>query len=126
MIKEFKDFIMKGDLVEIAVGLILALAFKTVVDSLVNDIITPIIGAIFGQPDFSSLVIKLGDGRITYGNFINAALSFVIIGFVLFMLVKAYNKMVNMSGRGATEETEEDTAEVVLLREIRDSLRTRS
>lgn len=123
MIKEFKDFLMKGDLVEIAVGLILALAFSAVVNSLVADVITPIIGAVFGQPDFSSLVLDVGDGQIAYGRFLNALFSFVVIGFVLFLIVKAYNKMVAVARRGgATEETEEDTAEVALLREIRDEL----
>ena len=124
MLKEFKEFLMQGNLVEIAVGLILALAFKTVVDSLVKDIITPIIGAIFGQPDFSSLVLKIGDGRIRYGSFINTIVSFVIIGFVLFMLVKAYNKAVDMTSRGKAEE-DDTSEEVVLLREIRDQLSRR-
>ncbi|QYG95443.1 large conductance mechanosensitive channel protein MscL [Iamia sp. SCSIO 61187] len=123
MLKEFKDFIMKGNLVEIAVGLILALAFKTVVDSLVADVITPIIAAIGGQPNFDSLTLDIGDGEIRYGAFLNTIISFLIIGFILFLIVKAYNKMVEMSRRkGETEETEEDSAEVVLLREIRDSL----
>lgn len=126
MLKEFKDFIMKGNLVEIAVGLILALAFKTVVDSLVADIVTPIIAAIGGQPNFNELVINIGDGQIRYGAFLNTIVSFVIIGFVLFMIVKAYNRMVDMARRGGeTEETEEDTEEVVLLRDIRDSLARR-
>ncbi|WP_219944720.1 large conductance mechanosensitive channel protein MscL [Iamia sp. SCSIO 61187] len=123
VLKEFKDFIMKGNLVEIAVGLILALAFKTVVDSLVADVITPIIAAIGGQPNFDSLTLDIGDGEIRYGAFLNTIISFLIIGFILFLIVKAYNKMVEMSRRkGETEETEEDSAEVVLLREIRDSL----
>lgn len=126
MLKEFKDFLMKGNLLEIAVGLILALAFKAVVDSLVADILTPIVAAGFGQPDFSSLVLDIGDGRITYGVFLNAVISFVIIGFVLFLVVKAYNQMVGMARRkGETEETEEDSAEVILLREIRDQLASR-
>jgi large conductance mechanosensitive channel len=123
MLKEFKDFIMKGNLLEVAVGLILALAFKAVVDSLVNDIITPVIAAIGGQPNFGSLTIDIGDGRIKYGLFINAILSLLIVGFILFLLVKAYNRMVALAGRkGETEETPEDSAEVVLLREIRDAL----
>lgn len=126
MLKEFKDFIMKGNLIEIAVGLILALAFKTVVDSFVADIITPIIAAVGGEPNFDSLVLDIGDGQITYGTFLNTVVSFVIIGFVLFMIVKAYNKMVEVARRkGETEETEEDSAEVVLLREIRDALAAR-
>jgi large conductance mechanosensitive channel len=92
MWKEFKAFLMKGNLVDIAVGLILALAFKAVVDSVIADIITPIIGAVFGQPDFSSLAIDVGESSITYGNFLNVVFSFVVVGLVLFIVVKAYNR----------------------------------
>ena len=92
MLKEFKAFLMKGNLVEIAVGLILALAFKAVVDSVIADLITPIIAAIFGQPDFSSLGIDIGDATITYGNFLNVVFSFLVVGFVLFLVVRAYNR----------------------------------
>ena len=126
MIKEFKDFLMKGNLLEVAVGLILALAFKTVVDRLVDSILTPIVAAIGGQPDFASLTIAVGDGQVRYGRFLDALIAFVIIGFVLFLIVKAYNRMVEMSRRkGETEETQEDSAEVILLREIRDELARR-
>lgn len=126
MLKEFKDFIMKGNLLEVAVGLILALAFKAVVDSLVKDIITPVIAAAGGQPNFSSLTLDIGDGRIKYGVFLNTVVSLLIVGFILFLIVKAYNRMVEMARRGGTtEETPEDSAEVVLLREIRDALATR-
>lgn len=126
MIKEFKDFLMKGNLLEVAVGLILALAFKTVVDRLVDSILTPIVAAIGGQPDFASLTIDVGDGQVRYGRFLDALIAFVIIGFVLFLIVKAYNRMVEMSRRkGETEETQEDSAEVILLREIRDELARR-
>src|SRR5512144_2060075 len=71
MLKEFKAFILKGNLVEIAVAFIMALAFAAMVASFVADIITPIIAAIFGQPDFSSLKIDIGDSAITYGKFLN-------------------------------------------------------
>lgn len=134
MLKEFKDFLMKGNLIEIAVGLILALAFKAVVDSLVADVINQIVAAIGGAPDFSTLKITLreatkegdADAAIYYGKFLNAVISFVIIGFILFLIVKAYNRMVSMAQRkGETEETPEDAAEVVLLREIRDALQQR-
>lgn len=125
MIKEFRDFLMKGNLLEIAVGLILALAFKTVVDSLVADILTPIIAAIFGQPDFSSLVLDIGDGKVRYGSFLNAIISFLIVGLVLFVIMKAYNKALELRRRqGETEETEDESMEVILLRQIRDQLAT--
>jgi len=126
MLSELKDFIMKGNLLEVAVGLILALAFKSVVDSLVRDIITPVIAAVGGQPDFGSLTLDIGDGRIRYGVFLNAVISLLIVGSILFLIVKAYNRMVALAARkGETEETSGDSAEVVLLREIRDALAAR-
>lgn len=131
MLKEFKDFLMKGNLLEIAVGLILALQFKTVVDSLVADVINQIVAGVFGAPDFARLSIDLSaddpDGAaIYYGRLLNAVISFVIVGLILFLIVKAYNRMVAMASRkGETEETSEDSAEVVLLREIRDTLQRR-
>jgi large conductance mechanosensitive channel len=93
LLKEFKAFVMRGNLIEIAVGLVTALAFAAVVASFVADIVTPIIGAIFGQPDFSALSIDIGDGAITYGNFLNALLTFLVVAFVMFLVVKAYNRM---------------------------------
>jgi large conductance mechanosensitive channel len=123
VIKEFRDFLMKGNLLEIAVGLILALAFKDVVDSLVADIFTPIIAALGGEPNFDSLVLDIGEGEIRYGSFLNAIISFIIVGLVLFLVVKAYNKAVALRRReGVTEEDEEESTEVVLLRQIRDNL----
>jgi large conductance mechanosensitive channel len=119
VLKEFKEFLTKGNLVEIAVGLILALAFKAVVDSVVGDIFTPIISAIFGQSDFGGLTIDIGDSHIFYGRFINAVISFVIIGLVLFVVMKLYNAVRKQT---PTEPDEE----ILLLREIRDSLRARS
>jgi large conductance mechanosensitive channel len=92
MLKEFKDFLMKGNLVEIAVAFIMALAFAAVVASFVADIVTPIIGAIFGQPDFSQLRIDVGESAITYGNFLNALFTFVVVALVMFLIVKAYNR----------------------------------
>ena len=127
MLKEFKDFIMKGNLLEVAVGLILALAFKTVVDEVVS-IINQFIAFILGSTTpFTDLAITSGSGEdkksIVYGGFLNALFSFVLVGFILFLIVKAYNRMVALAARkGETEETPEDSAEVVLLREIRDAL----
>ena len=135
MIKEFREFIDKGNIVDAAVGLILALAFKPVIDSLVNDVIMQIVAAIIGQPDFSSLAIHWGDpigvddlnrtiydgGQIFYGSFINTVISFVLIAFVVFLLVKAYNQA---QRKKEEEEAEEDSgpSEIDLLTEIRDNL----
>ena len=93
MLKEFKAFIMRGNLVEIAVGLVVALAFAAVVASFVADIVTPIIAAFLGQPDFRSLEIDIGESAITYGKFLNALVAFLIVAFVMFLVIKAYNRM---------------------------------
>ena len=122
MIQEFKDFINKGGVFETAVGLILALAFQPIIDSVVNDIVTPIIARIVGQPDFSELAIGLGDKQtpITYGNLIAVTLSFIMTAFVLFMLVKVYNKT-----QATKQEDAAGPSEVDLLTEIRDHLANR-
>jgi large conductance mechanosensitive channel len=93
MLKEFRAFILKGNLVEIAVAFIMALAFAAVVASFVADIVTPIIAAIFRQPDFSSLKIDIGESAISYGKFLNAVITFLIVAFVTFLIVKAYNRV---------------------------------
>jgi large conductance mechanosensitive channel len=87
VLKEFKEFLLRGNLIEIAVGLVLALAFTAVVTSLVADLITPLIAALFGQPDFSGLDFTINDSVFRYGEFLNAVLSFVLIAAVLFFLV---------------------------------------
>jgi len=126
MLKEFKQFIARGNIVEIAVGLIIALAFKTVVDSLVADVITPIVGALFGQPDFSSLTISLwDDATITYGAFLNTMFSFLAVAAaVFFFVVKPYNTLQARMAKAeeGDEEAPAPAEEVVLLREIRDAL----
>ncbi len=129
LFQEFKDFAVKGNVVEIAIGLVLALVFQAVVKSLVDDVIMQVVAAIFGQPDFSSLVIEIGDGEIRYGAFINAIINFLLVAWALFLfVVKPYNAM------KARQEAEEEAAEeeapaeppedITLLREIRDSLRS--
>ncbi|MGZ8630908.1 MAG: large conductance mechanosensitive channel protein MscL [Actinomycetota bacterium] len=120
MLKEFKEFALKGNLIEIAVGLILALAFAAVVTSLTTDIIAPIIGAIFGQPNFEALVIDVGDAQIRYGAFITVLINFLIVAFVLFLIVKAANKLL------PKKEVDSGPTEIELLTEIRDSLKSRN
>lgn len=120
MLDEFKDFINKGDVVTIAVGLILALYFQKIVESLLNGVINPIIAAIFGKSSISSIGFDIGDARISIGLVIDAAISFVAVAFILFLLIKAYN-----SWKGEDEEEEAGPSEIDLLTEIRDSLRSR-
>jgi len=119
MIQEFKDFINKGGVFEAAVGLVMALAFIPVVDSLVGDVIMQIVAGVFGQPDFSSIGFDIGDARVGIGSLINAIIGFTIVGFIVFLLVKAYN---SATGAGAEED---GPSEVDLLTEIRDQLARR-
>ena len=89
LISEFKEFAMKGNVLDMAIGVIVGGAFGSIVSSVVEDLITPIIGAIFGQPDFSSIML----GPIQLGNFINAVVNFLIVAICLFAMLKAINKL---------------------------------
>jgi large conductance mechanosensitive channel len=105
MMKEFKEFIAKGNVVDLAVGVIIGGAFQAIVNSLVNDILMPIIGVITGGIDFSSLSIKVGEASINYGMFIQNIIYFLIVAWVIFLMVKAINKM------RRKEEAEEEKKE---------------
>ena len=119
MLQEFKDFINRGNLVELAIAFVLAAAFGLVVNSIVDGIVMPIIAAIFGQPDFNDIGFWLGDTRVQVGLAITAIVNFLIIALFCFFVVKAYNKM-----KPPVEEDSGPT-EIELLTEIRDSLRSR-
>ena len=125
MFKEFRNFLFRGNLVDLAVAVIIGTAFGAVVNSLVKDVLTPVIGAIGGQPDFSRLAIDIGESEIAYGNFLNALFSFVIIALVMFLILKAAAKAQKL--RATTDEPPGDAPppsdEAVLLAEIRDLLR---
>ena len=130
MMSEFKEFIMKGNVMDLAVGVIIGAAFGKIVDSLVNDIIMPIVGKITGGVDFSNMYIPLNGQAadlalleakkagavLAYGNFITIVVNFVILAFIIFMMVKQVNKM----RKEAPAATPDD---ILLLREIRDSLK---
>lgn len=116
-LKEFRDFAIKGNLIEVAVGLVLALAFTALINAFIENLVTPIIAAIFGKPDFGSLSFTINESRFLYGNFINALITFISVALVLFVVLKAYNSM-----KKAEEEVAGPT-EVELLTEIRDSLK---
>jgi large conductance mechanosensitive channel len=120
MLKEFKEFAFKGNLIEIAAGLVLALTFIDVVNSLVYGVIMPIIAAIFGRPTFDDMTFRIGDAVVRIGLFITALVSFLIVAWVLFLVVKAANRL------KLKEEAEAAPTEVELLTEIRDSLRARN
>ena len=126
LLDEFKSFALKGNVVEIAIGLVLAVAFGAVVKSLVDDVLMQVIAAIFGQPDFSRLVIDVGDATIGYGAFINAVLTFALVAFALFLfVVKPYNAMRERQESDAEETPAAPPEDITLLREIRDALQAR-
>jgi large conductance mechanosensitive channel len=93
MLNEFKAFIAKGNVMDLAVGIILGAAFTAIVTSLVDDLINPIIGLIIGGIDFGGLAVKVGEASFNYGNFINAVIKFLIVAWVVFLLVKGVNRM---------------------------------
>ena len=120
MLKEFKKFISRGNVVDLAVGVIVGAAFGKIVTSLVEDILMPIIGAISGGLDFSDLTINLGDATIKYGVFIQNVVNFFIIAFCIFIFVKAMNELLNKKEK---EEKKTPSEEVMLLTEIKDELK---
>ena len=136
MMQEFKDFAVKGNVMDLAVGVIIGGAFCKIVDSAVKDLIMPLIGMIVGKIDFSNMYIKLatppegvpdtldalqkaGVPVLAYGNFITIVVNFVILAFVIFMMVKQFNRL----KKEAPAEPPATPEEVILLREIRDSLK---
>ena len=125
MIKEFKEFISRGNVVDLAVGVIIGGAFGKIVSSLVDNIIMPLVGMIIGGIDFSNLVLKIGNAKVEYGLFIQNVVDFLIVAFCIFMFVKAINKV---SEKAKKKEDKKDEApkksdETVLLEEIRDLIK---
>ena len=134
MMQEFKEFALKGNVMDLAVGVIIGGAFGKIVDSIVGDLIMPIVSKIFGGLDFSNYYIALAGQAaglplaeakkagavLAYGNFITIALNFIILAFVIFMMVKQMNRLKREAPPAAPAAPAED---VLLLREIRDSLR---
>lgn len=125
-IQEFKAFAMKGNVIDLAVAVVIGAAFGKIVSSLVANIITPLIGLLMGGVDFSGWSYKIKDAEVTYGVFIQSVIDFVIVALVIFIVVKAINKAQKaLDGEEETveEKPAEPSEEVKLLREIRDSLR---
>ena len=122
MLKEFRDFINRGNVVDLAVAVIIGGAFGAIITSLVNDIIMPLIGVIMGGLDFASLSIQVDEATILYGSFIQAIVNFAIIAFVLFLIVRSFNKL-HKEEEEAPAPPPEPSAEEKLLTEIRDLLK---
>ena len=140
MLDEFKKFALRGNVIDLAIGVIIGVAFGRIVDSLVGDIFMPIVGAVTGGLDFSNYFIPLSGGVtataldqakaqgavLAWGNFITIAINFIIIAFILFLVVKAMNKMrlKEDAKTGTADKPPEIPADVKLLTEIRDLLKT--
>lgn len=126
IIQEFKEFIARGNVVDLAVGVIIGSAFGKIVSSLVNDILMPIIGVILGGINFTSLTLHFKDAIIYYGNFIQNVFDFLIVAFCIFMFVKVVNVLTHKAKKEAEEKQEKEPVksdEVLLLEEIRDLLK---
>ena len=137
MMKEFKEFALKGNVIDLAVGVIIGAAFSKIVDSMVGDLIMPVVGAVIGKLDFSNLFLVLGSVPpsipatldalrkagvpvLAYGSFVTVAVNFAILAFIIFLMVKQINRL---KRREAVAPTAAPKEEIVLLREIRDSLK---
>ena len=120
MLQEFKSFAIKGNVVDLAVGIIIGVAFGKVVSSLVGDMIMPIVGSLAGGIDFSGLALTIGNASVLYGKFIQSCIDFLIIAAAIFLIVKAINRMKREDKEPAPPPRQE-----VLLAEIRDLLKAR-
>jgi large conductance mechanosensitive channel len=120
MWKDFKAFVLKGNVLDLAIAVVLGAAFGAIVTSLVNDIIMPLVGIILGGIDFASLSIQVGSATVLYGKFIQAIVNFLIIAFVIFLVIRA---MVKLKKQEAAAPPPGPTAEEKLLTEIRDLLK---
>ena len=140
IIKEFKEFAIKGNVIDLAVGVIIGGAFGKIVDSVVADLIMPVVGLVFGKLDFSNLFLVLGKVPagtamtldalrkagvpvFAYGNFLTVAVNFIILAFIIFMMIKQINRLKREAPAPAPAAPAPEPEDIVLLREIRDSLK---
>lgn len=121
-LREFKEFAMRGNVMDLAVGVIVGGAFSSITTSLINDIIMPIVGVFVSEASFANLSVSVGGAVITYGNFIQAVLNFVILAFVVFCMVKAVNRVARKK-EAAPPPPPAPSGEEKLLAEIRDLLK---
>jgi large conductance mechanosensitive channel len=126
LLDDFKKFALQGDVLDLAVGIVIGTAFKTVIDVFVNAIVNPLIGAIGGKPSFDALTVEVGKGVVLYGTFLTAVINFLTVAAALFVAVQAVNRLrlIRKAEEEAVEPVPSD--EVVLLAEIRDLLRIRT
>ncbi|TDL91538.1 large conductance mechanosensitive channel protein MscL [Vibrio vulnificus] len=122
MIKEFREFITKGNVLDLAIAVVMGAAFGKIVSSLVNNIITPLIGILLGGVNFSSLSITVGNADVQYGQFVQAVIDFLIISFAIFMFMKVANSLISKKQANEEEVLEAVPASEQYLKEIRDLL----
>lgn len=123
MLKEFKEFISRGNVIDLAVGVIVGGAFSKIVSSLVNDILMPFIGIILGGINFTSLIISVGNAHILIGSFIQNVIDFLIVAFCVFLFVKFINEISKLGKKKPKEKEVVEETELSILKEIRDSLK---
>lgn len=124
MFKAFKEFAFRGNVVDLAIGVILGAAFSSIIKALVNSIFMPLIGILVGGVNVKGLSVSVGSAELLYGQFLQATIEFILIAFALFLFVKAINRF--RSKEEVTEEVPEPTTEEKLLTEIRDALVSRN
>ena len=122
-IGEFRKFIQRGNVIDLAVGVVVGTAFSKIVTSIVNDILMPIIGLIIGGLDFKNLSLKIKDATIAYGSFIQNVVDFLIVAFCIFVFIKLINSIIRKKEEPKKEEAPKKSEEVLLLEEIRDLLK---
>lgn len=123
MVKEFKEFISRGNMMDLAVGVIIGAAFTAIVNSLVKDLINPLIGLFIGKIDLSNLKFTIGEATFKYGSFLNAVINFLIIALVVFFLIKLVNKI---TPKKEVKDDPAPTNEEIYLRQIRDLLQEKN
>ena len=123
MVKEFKEFIARWNVIDMAVGVIIGGAFGKIVTSIVNDVLMPLIGVVIGGIDFTGLKFKIGEAEVLYGNFLQNVIDFLIIAFCIFILVKIVNKITKKKEEPVEEAPVTKSEDIVLLEEIRDLLK---
>ena len=126
LLKDFRAFIMRGNVLDLAVAVVIGVAFNAVVTSLVNDVLMQIVAAIVGKPNFNELTFTIGSGIIYYGKFLTALINFLIIAATLFVIIRAFETLQARRRGGTEEQAAPPSDEVALLTEIRDLLRTRA
>ena len=125
MISGFRDFILRGNVVDLAVAVVIGAAFTRVVTAFVESLLTPLIAAIVGEPDFSALTFEVNKSQFRYGDFINAVISFLMVAAVIYFFVVVPMQRLLARRRRGEEPAPEPTEDILLLREIRDALKNR-